>query len=143
MFNVTGKGITTKDPELRSTTSGKPVCNCTLVNHETYNEKEIAHFTNVVMFGDVAENFANEVEKGCLIEINQGILKHPVRERSDGSKMYLTEVVVLDYTLERNFTEERSSERKNPPKKKGLYGDEDDCPPKGKKAPAKKGGYKK
>lgn len=111
MFTVTGKGITTKDPELRTTTNGTSVCNCTLVNHEKYNGNETSHFTNVVVWGDLADDFAKEVEKGCLLDIT-GILKHPMRE-INGTKRYLTEVVITEYTLERNFNDEKKNKGKN------------------------------
>lgn len=102
MFNVTGKGITVKEPELAYSKAGKAYCRCTLVNNEEYQGEKIGHFTNVVMFGEVAEDFAEEVTKGCLVEIKQGILKHPVRTYK-GRTYYNTEVVVLDYELVKKF----------------------------------------
>jgi single-stranded DNA-binding protein len=62
----------------------------------------------VVLWNDAAENFAEEVVKGCLINIEQGILKHPVKDYK-GEKRYYTEVVILDYTLEENFNEKKKS----------------------------------
>lgn len=102
MFNVIGKGITVKDPELAYSQAGAAYCRCTLVNNEEFKGEKIGHFTNVVMFGDVAEDFAEEVTKGCLVEIKQGILKHPVRTYK-GRTYYNTEVVILDYELIKKF----------------------------------------
>lgn len=117
MLNVTGKGIICKDVELRWTSNKYPICRATLVNNEEYNGKETAHFTNIVLMGERAEDFAKEMSKGCLIEINQGILKHPVEEYN-GKKFYKTEVVVLDWQLIQKFEKKQDK----PPAKKQYGG---------------------
>ncbi len=103
MFNVIGKGITIKDPELKYTKNGSAVASCTAVNKEEYKGEETPHFTNLVLFGDVAEKFAKEITKGCLIEIKSAILKHPVYKDKDGKNHYNTEVVVFEYDLIQKF----------------------------------------
>ena len=80
MLNVTGKGITIKDTELRYTVGGTTVAKNTIVNKEEYNGKETSHFTDIVLFGATAEKFANEVPKGCLLDLKSAILKHPVNK---------------------------------------------------------------
>lgn len=110
MLSVTGKGITVKEPELSYSKAGNAYCRCTLVNNEEYQGEKIGHFTNIVMFGDVAEDFADEVTKGCLVEIKQGILKHPVRTHK-GRTYYNTEVVVLDYELIKKFEPKQEASR--------------------------------
>jgi single-strand DNA-binding protein len=102
MLTVTGKGITIKGVELRYTPTGKAIATTTVVNQEEYNGKKTGHFTNLVLFGKVAEKFANEISKGCLIEILSGILKHPINEHK-GKKYYNTEVVVFEYKLIEDF----------------------------------------
>lgn len=98
MFNVLGKGLICKEPELRYTVNSVPVCNATAVNKETYNGEEKSHFTNLVIWGDLAEDFSKEVKKGTIIEITSGFLKHPVSEYN-GKKIYKTEVIVLDWDI--------------------------------------------
>lgn len=118
MFSVTGKGILIKDPELRYTRDQYPICHATAVNNEQYNNEDIAHFTELVLFGERAEDFAKEMSKGCLIEIKQGILKHPV-ETYNGKKYYKTLVTVLDWELVQKF--EKKVDKPTPPPKK-TYG---------------------
>jgi single-strand DNA-binding protein len=114
MFTVTGKGIVCKEPELRYTPSGTAVCHAVAVNNEEYKGEKTGHFTNLVLFGERAEDFAKEVTKGCLIEVTKSILKHPVRE-SNGKTYYNTEVTVLDWELIQKF----ESKPTPPPKNNG------------------------
>jgi single-strand DNA-binding protein len=118
MLSVSGKGIICKEPELRYTTSGTAICNATIVNSEEYNGKETAHFTNLVLFGERAEDFAKEMSKGCLVDIKQAILKHPVQEYQ-GKKYYKTEVTVLEWEFVKKF--EKKEDKPEPPQKK-QYG---------------------
>jgi single-stranded DNA-binding protein len=113
MFTVTGKGILCRDPELRYTRDNYPICHAVAVNNDNYNGKEAAHFTNLVLFGERAEDFAKEMSKGCLIEVKQGILQHPVDEHN-GKKYYKTEVTVLEWELVQKF---EKKEDKQPPEK--------------------------
>ncbi len=109
MLSVTGKGIICKDVEIRFSQSGTAIASATLVNNEEYQGEKTAHFTNLVLFGERAEHFANEIQKGDLIEITQGILKHPVREHK-GKKYYNTEVTVLDWEYIQSFGEKPKEE---------------------------------
>jgi single-stranded DNA-binding protein len=106
MLSVTGKGITCKEVELSYTKGGTAVCNTTIVNNEEYNGEKIPHFTNLVVWGETAEDFAKEISKGCLIDIKSGILKHPVNEYK-GKKQYRTQVVVLDWELVQKFEDKK------------------------------------
>lgn len=102
MFTVTGKGITVKETELVYSRKGVAVAKTTLVNQEEYNGVKTSHFTNVVIFGKTAVRFAEEVSKGCLVEIKSGMLKHPVNE-VEGKKYYNTEVVIFDFAMIEKF----------------------------------------
>lgn len=102
MFNVTGKGISIKDTELRYSKGGTAVAKNTLVNKEEYNGVETSHFTDIVLFGEKAEQFAQEVDKGCLVNLTSAILKHPVN-KTENKTYYNTEVVVFDYIMEKKF----------------------------------------
>ena len=111
MLNVTGKGIICKELELRFTTGGTAVCQASLVNNEEYNGNRTPHFTTLKLWGERAEVFANEITKGCLIDITSGILKHPVTE-SKGKKYYNTEVVVLEWELIQKFDDKQKEDKK-------------------------------
>ena len=102
MLNVMGKGITIKDTELRYAKSGSAIATNTIVNKEEYNGKETSHFTDIVLFGNTAEKFAEEISKGCLIDIKSAILKHPVNKTPEKT-YYNTEVVVFEYDLIQKF----------------------------------------
>lgn len=107
MFTVTGKGISVKDTELIYTKGGKAVAKNTFVNQEDYNGEKTSHFTDVVCFGKTAEKMAEEVTKGCLVEIKSGILKHPVNKTPDRT-YYNTEVVVFDFDMVEKFESKKN-----------------------------------
>ena len=109
MFTVTGKGISIKDTELIYAKTGTAIAKTTLVNQEEYNGEKTSHFTNVIAFGKVAEQLADEVSKGCLIEIKSGILKHPVNEGKNGKKYYNTEVVIFEFDMIEKFESKKKS----------------------------------
>ena len=123
MFNVTGKGLICKDVEFVYTRGGTAICEAVAVNQDNYDEDNpVGHFTNLKLFGEVAERFANEVTKGCIIEITNGILKHPRFEGKNGT-VYRTEVIVFDFEVDRDLNAEKEQKPKNnkkanPPKSK-------------------------
>lgn len=102
MLSVTGKGLVCKEVELKYLPTGTALAKTTLVNQEEYNGVKTPHFTNLILWGERAVDFANEITKGCIIDITSGILKHPVTE-SNGKKYYNTEVTVLEWTLEKDL----------------------------------------
>ena len=63
-----------RDPELRFTQSGKPVCNFSVATDESYvdrdgNRVDKVEWHDIVMWDRAAENAANMLRKGALIYI--------------------------------------------------------------------------
>jgi len=76
------------DPELRSTSTGKPVCRMRVATNDTRE----AQFHDIVAWEALAETAAAELGKGSAVTI-EGRLQTRTWEAADGSTRYATEVV--------------------------------------------------
>jgi single-strand DNA-binding protein len=87
-----------KEPELRSTPSGKSVCSFSIATSEKYldktsNEwKDMTEWHNVVVWERLADYAAQRLKKGSKVYI-EGQLKHRSYEGKDGVTRYVTEVL--------------------------------------------------
>lgn len=94
-------GRLTRDVELRYTTSGTAVGSFTLaVNRQFTNasgERE-TDFINCVIWRKSAENFSNFTSKGSLVAV-EGRLQTRNYENQQGQRVYVTEVVVDNFSL--------------------------------------------
>jgi len=101
--NVVLIGRLTRDPELRYIpNSGTPVSTFTLaVDKNLSKEKKMemesknqptADFIRIVVWGKVAENCANFLNKGKLVGVN-GRIQTGSYDDKDGKRVYTTEVV--------------------------------------------------
>ena len=95
MNNVSLVGRLTKDPELRTISTGNTTCNFTVaVNRQFTNasgERE-TDFINCVIWGKQAENLAKYCTKGSLIGVS-GRIQTRNYDGQDGHKVYVTEVL--------------------------------------------------
>lgn len=94
-------GRLTRDTELRYTTSGNAVGTFSLaVNRQFTNDKgeREADFINCVIWRKAAENFANFTGKGAQVAV-EGRLQTRNYENKDGQRVYVTEVVVDNFSL--------------------------------------------
>lgn len=82
-------GRTTKEPELKYTTAGKPVCRFTLAVDRVNSD---ADFINCVAFGKNAENIDRYIGKGRQIAI-EGSIKTGSYDGKNG-KVFTTDVWV-------------------------------------------------
>lgn len=94
-------GRLVKDLDLRYTQSGKAVATGTLaVNRRFKNasgENE-ADFINIQIWDKGAENLANFTRKGSQIGVN-GRIQTRNYENKEGQRVYVTEIVVENFTL--------------------------------------------
>ncbi|CAK1233244.1 Single-stranded DNA-binding protein (Ssb) [Fructobacillus cardui] len=94
-------GRMTKDLELRYTQSGTAVGSFTLAVNRTFKnndgERE-ADFINAVIWRKSAENLANFTGKGAQVAI-EGRLQTRNYENNQGQRVYVTEVVVDNFSL--------------------------------------------
>lgn len=94
-------GRLTRDVELRYTQSGTAVGTFSLaVNRQFTNQagEREADFINAVIWRKSAENFANFTGKGALVAV-EGRLQTRNYENNQGQRVYVTEVVVDNFSL--------------------------------------------
>lgn len=94
-------GRTTKDPELRYTTSNIAVATFSLAvnrNFKDANGERETDFINCVIWRQQAENLANWAKKGALIGIT-GRIQTRSYENQQGQRVYVTEVVAENFQM--------------------------------------------
>lgn len=94
-------GRLTKDVDLKYTQSGTAVGTFNLAVNRRFknsNGEQEADFVNCVIWRKAAENLANFVQKGTLIGV-EGRLQTRNYENNQGQRVYVTEVVVENFTF--------------------------------------------
>ena len=89
-------GRLTRDPEVRSTTSGVTIVSFSLAVNRNFKNKDgnyDADFFNCVAYRNQAEFISKYFKKGSLVGID-GRLQSRSYDAQDGTKRYVTEVVV-------------------------------------------------
>lgn len=81
-----------KDPELRTTASGKQNCRFSLATDSGYGDNKRTDWHNIVAWEKTAEVCARYLRKGSLVYV-EGRLRHDKYEK-DGQMRYTTDVVV-------------------------------------------------
>ncbi len=93
---VTLVGNLTRDPELRFTNGGRPIASFGLAVSRRYQIngewQEQTGFFNVVAWGQLGENAAQSLGKGCRVIVN-GRLEQRQYENKDGEQRNVVEVV--------------------------------------------------
>jgi single-strand DNA-binding protein len=88
-----------RDPEVRYTQDGRPICNFTMATSEQWRDKstgekrEKSEWHRVVVFGKLAEICGEYLAKGRQVYI-EGKLQTRKWQGQDGQDRYTTEVVV-------------------------------------------------
>lgn len=100
---VTLLGNVTRDPELKSTTTGQSVCTICLATNrqwkgENGDKQSLPEYHNLVAWGAQAEFAASHVKKGAPLYI-EGYLKTRSWDSPEGTKIFRTEIVVEDIVL--------------------------------------------
>ncbi len=91
-------GNVTRDPEMRTTTSGQKVMTIGVATNErwkdraTGQDKERSEFHNVVLWGALAEQVAKSVKKGNRVFVS-GRVQTRSWETKEGSKRTTTEII--------------------------------------------------
>lgn len=119
MNNVVLVGRLTRDPELRTTGNGTSVTTFTLAVDRQFsnaNGQREADFINCVIWRKSAENFCNFTSKGSLVGI-QGWIQTRSYDDKDGKRVYVTEVVVDNFSL----LESRQGQQGQPSQGQGNY----------------------
>ena len=112
--NATLVGRLTKDDDLRYTSTGTAVGTFNLAvnrNFTDQNGEKKSDFVNCVIWRKSAENMANFTRKGSLVGIT-GRIQTRNYDNQQGQRVYITEVVVENFTLlePKQVTEQRPRE---------------------------------
>ena len=96
-------GRLTRDPEMRSTTTGKSIANFSLAVTRTWRDQNGAQqdqtsFINCVAWGKPGEIIAQYVQKGSPLLVS-GRLDQRSYDDKDGNKRQAVEVVVEDFNF--------------------------------------------
>lgn len=94
-------GRLTRDPELRTTSSGRNVCSFSVAVNRTYtntNGEREADFINCVVWDKQAENLAKYQKKGNQIAV-EGRIQTRNYDDKDGKKVYVTEVLASNISF--------------------------------------------
>ncbi|WP_057769195.1 single-stranded DNA-binding protein [Lactobacillus selangorensis] len=117
-------GRLTRDPELRYTQGGAAVATFTLaVNRQYTNSKgeRDADFITCVIWRKAAENFANFTHKGSLVGID-GHIQTRNYENKEGNRVYVTEVVVDNFSLLESRSQSEQRQRSEGQSNNQSYG---------------------
>ena len=130
MNNVSLVGRLTKDPELRTISSGNTTCSFTVaVNRQFTNangERE-ADFINCVVWGKQAENLCKYCTKGSQIAVT-GRIQTRNYDGQDGRKVYVTEVVATNISFLSSKSGDGSSYNSNQGNFNNYNGDFNNAP---------------
>lgn len=108
-------GRITKDVDLRYTQSGVAVGSFILSVRRSFknaNGERESDFINAVIWRKAAENFANFTGKGALVAI-EGRLQTRNYENNQGQRVYVTEVVVDNFSLLESRAESEHRRQQN------------------------------
>lgn len=91
-------GRLARDPELKTTQSGKFVATFTLAVNRRFKQEgqPQADFFNIVAWGKQAETICNYLDKGKQMGLS-GRLQSRSYDAQDGTKRYVTEVVLEEF----------------------------------------------
>ena len=104
-------GRTTKDVDLRRTTSGTAVSTFTLAVENRFVQREgqnTADFISCVAWNNTAEFMDKYVKKGSLVSV-EGRIQTRNYDNKDGNRVYVTEVVAENVRMLASKGNERSA----------------------------------
>ena len=107
-----------QDPELKYTAGGKAVCNFTLATSHKFGENETTTWHKCVAWEKQAEVIKENVAKGQEIYI-EGRIDNRTYDKKDGSKGYISEVVVQNFQFVGSKGEKQDSKPESQPEGEG------------------------
>ena len=126
-------GRLTKNPELRTTPTGRSVCQFSIAVNRTYTNEDgerKADFINCVVWDKQAENLTLYQRKGNQIAVD-GRIQTRNYDDNDGKKVYVTEILVNNISyLDNKKDDSNFSNLEEPPVKAGpITGEQVDAIP--------------
>ena len=103
-------GRLSRDPELRHTTSGMPVCqiNVAISRPVSQGSEPQTDFINVVVWNKQAENVARYLSKGRQIAV-EGRIQTRNYDNNEGKRTYVTEVIASNVEFLGSANDNRSN----------------------------------
>ncbi len=102
-------GRLTRDPELRYTSNGTPVCNFTLAVERNYTNRQgerDVDFIKIVTWRGLAENCARHLGKGRLVGVDGSL---HIRKSENNNRTYINPEVTADNVRFLDFGKNQSS----------------------------------
>jgi single-strand DNA-binding protein len=106
-------GRLTRDPELRYTSNGTPVCNFTLAVERNYTNRDgdrDVDFINIVTWRGLAENCARHLGKGRLVGVDGSL---QIRKSENNNRTYINPEVNADNVRFLDFGKNNNSRNNN------------------------------
>ena len=110
-------GRLTKDPSLRYTSNGTPVCNFTLACERNYSDKQgdrPVDFINIVTWRGLAENCAKHLGKGRLVGVDGSL---NIRKSESDGRTYINPEVNADNVKFLDFAKDNQKGNDNQKRK--------------------------
>lgn len=120
-------GKLTRDPELRHTPSGSPVCEMTIAVNRKFNGKDDVCYIDVIVWGKSGENCARYLSKGSSTLV-EGYLKQETWTTQDGSRRNKIKLVAENVQFMSSPRSDRS-EPDLPQEQSNRYSPEDNPEP--------------
>jgi single-strand DNA-binding protein len=98
-INVTVIGSLGKDPEIRSTGSGKKVANFTVAVDQGFGDSKKTEWVNVLAWEKLADLAEKFLKKGKQVALSGTLQTSSWDDKATGQKKYKTEVVARDITF--------------------------------------------
>jgi single-strand DNA-binding protein len=98
-INVTVVGSLGRDPEIRSTTSGKKIASFSVAVDQGYGENKKTEWVNVIAWEKLADLAEKYLKKGKQIALSGSLQTSSWEDKKTGDKKYKTEVVARDITF--------------------------------------------
>jgi len=114
-------GRLTRDPELRYTSNGTPVCNFTLAVERNYTNRDgerDVDFINIVTWRGLAESCAKHLGKGRLVGVDGSL---QIRNSENNGRKYINPEVRADNVRFLDFGDNNGGGKSNRNSNKGSY----------------------
>ena len=98
-INVTAVGCLGKDPEVRSTPSGKKVASFSIAVDQGYGDSKRTEWVNIIAWEKLADLAEKFLKKGKQIALSGTLQTSSWDDKTSGQKRYKTEVVARDITF--------------------------------------------
>jgi single-strand DNA-binding protein len=98
-ISVTVVGNLGKDPEIRSTGSGKKVASFSIAVDQGFGDNKRTEWVNVIAWEKLAELAEKFLKKGKTIALSGTLQTSSWEDKQTGQKRYKTEVVARDITF--------------------------------------------